>query len=384
MSLFGKSWTLFKILGFPVKVNPTWFLLFFLIVFSLSSPGGLFSAWLEQDDVSASTLWLLGVIGALGLFSSLLIHELAHSIVARRTGMPVGGITLFIFGGVSEMEAEPPTASAEFFMAVVGPLSSLALSAFFLSTWALLRFVLESPPTVYYLFFYLAIVNFLLAAFNSLPAFPLDGGRILRSFLWGISENLYSATRIASFVGSAFGMLMMIIGVFSLFYGGGIGGIWLIFLGFFLRQAAISSAQNVKMQQTLGGETVGRFMTAPPVCVSQDISIDQFVHDFVLPYHFSIFPVINDEGKLAGIIHSLRPGEINRDRWPHTLVKDIMESGLSGNKISPDTSATEALSQLSKEQGQRLVVVENGYPVGIISLRDLMDFIQLKSNLKTS
>ncbi len=379
--MLGKNRTLFKIFGFPIKVNPTWFLLFFLIVFSLSSRHGLFHRWLGEDEAARWMIWSLGIAGAIGLFASLLIHELAHSIVARQTGMPVKGITLFIFGGVSEMEAEPPTASAEFFMAVVGPLSSLLISAFFVSIWALLRFVLGVSPIWTSLVQYLAIINFALAAFNSLPAFPLDGGRVLRSFLWGITDSLLSATKAAAFVGSAFGAFMIIIGVFSLFYAGGISGIWLMFLGFFLRQAASTSVRNVVVHKNLEGESVGKFMTSPPVCVKQELSIDRFVQEFVLPYHFTVFPVINGDGRLTGIVYSLYPGKINKAHWQNIKVKDIMDKDVEKYKISPDTSALNALSALGSEQGKRLVATQDEIPVGMLSLRDLMDFIQLKADL---
>ncbi len=381
MPILGRSWTLFKLFGFPIKINPTWFLLFFLIVFSLSSPHGLFQQWLEGEDIAQTTIWLLGVVGALGLFMSLLIHELSHSLIARNTGMPVRGITLFIFGGVSEMEDEPPTAGSEFFMAVVGPLSSLALSGFFIALWALFNFALETTPVWTSLALYLSIINFALAAFNSLPAFPLDGGRILRSFMWGLTDNLVKATRVASTVGAGFGLFMILGGIFSFFYGGGISGIWLVFLGFFLRQAANSSMQQVIMRKTLGGETVGRFMTSKPVCVGQDLQIDRFVEEYVLPYHFTIFPVIDENGRLCGVIRSLKPGEIDRDKWPQTSVKDVMESDYEEFKISPSTPAIQALTKLSSEGGRRLIAVEEERPVGIISLRDLMDFIELKSDL---
>ncbi len=381
MAIFGRSWTLLKVFGFPIKINPTWFLLFFLIVFSLSTPGGLFHQWLEGEEVSRSTMWVLGVVGALGLFACLLIHELSHSVVARHTGMPVRGITLFIFGGVSEMEDEPPTAAAEFFMAVVGPLSSLALSAVFLAAWALCNFMLHAPPVMNVVLLYLAIVNFAIAAFNSLPAFPLDGGRVLRSFLWGITGNLWSATRLAAAVGSGFGMLMILGGIFSLFHALIISGIWLMFLGFFLRQAANSSLQNVMMRKTLGGENVGRFMTSPPVCVKEDLPVERFVNEYVLPYHFTAFPVTDNEGRLIGIIRARSPGEIDRRLWPQTPVKDIMTPRSSDTEVTPQTSALYALRKLSGAEGRRIIVVQDEQPVGIISLRDLMEFINLKADL---
>ncbi len=381
MSILGKSWTLFKIFGFPIKVNPTWFLLFFLIMFSLSGRNGLFHRWLSGEEASPAAIWVLGAIGALGLFASLLIHELSHSVIARHTGMPVRGITLFIFGGVSEMEDEPPTAGGEFFMAVVGPLSSLFLSAFFFATWGLCNFVLDTSPLLNSLLLYLGIVNFALAAFNSLPAFPLDGGRVLRSFLWGLTDNLWTATRVAAGVGSGFGMLMIGGGVLSLFHGGGIGGLWMMFLGFFLHQAASSSVQNLRMRETLGGESVDRFMSSPPVCVKEDLPLDRFVNEYVLPYHFTIFPVMDENGRLLGTVRSLKPGQISQEKWPSMQIRDIMDTDCSQLVIRPPTPALQAFSKLQRQNLGRLIVVQNEQPVGILSLRDLMEFIQIKADL---
>jgi Zn-dependent protease/predicted transcriptional regulator len=390
--IFGRSRTLFKIFGFPIKMNPTWFLLFFLIVFSLGSENGLFYQWLENSDsiinqwlqpegVETLTRWLLALVGALGLFVSLIAHELCHSLVARRTGMPVGGITLFIFGGVSEMEEEPPTAEAEFFMAVVGPVSSVVISALCLGVVLMGHNVLGFPDTVNVVFLYLAVVNLLLAGFNSLPAFPLDGGRVVRSALWGLTGNLHRATSIAARIGSAFGLMMIIGGVFIIFHGGLIGGIWLIFIGFFLRQAASSSYQQIVMREALGGETVRHFMSTRPVCVDPDLSLERFVHDYVLPYHYALFPVVDEDDQLIGTVGALDPRDVEQEQWSEVTVANVMNEEVDDLTIRPDEQAVEALGRLRGEQGKRLVAVEDGKPVGIVSLRDLLEFIELKVGL---
>lgn len=392
MPFLGRSRTLFHIFGFPIKMNPTWFLLFGLIVFSLGSQNGLFHQWLSEPDslvyqwlrpqpVGTLTLWILAVIGALGLFVSLIAHELCHSLVARHTGMPVGGITLFIFGGVSEMEEEPPTAESEFFMAVVGPISSVLISFICLGILLLGHYQLAFPDTVNVIFLYLAIVNMLLAMFNSMPAFPLDGGRVVRSALWGLTGDLQRATSIAARIGSAFGLGMIILGIFLVFKGGLIGGIWLIFIGFFLRQAASSSYQQIIMRQALGGETVRHFMSTRPVTVQPDLPLSEFVNDYVLPYHYALFPVVDEDGKLIGTIGALAPGDVEQERWEDTSVGDVMNEETKDVEIRPGEKASDALQRLRGEQGKRLVVVEDEEPVGIVSLRDLLEFIELKIGL---
>jgi CBS domain-containing protein len=295
--------------------------------------------------------------------------------------MPVKGITLFIFGGVSEMEDEPPTALSEFFMAVVGPLSSLAIAGLCGSVWVLGNFVFAFPSTVNVLFGYLAIVNCMLAIFNSLPAFPLDGGRVVRSILWGITGNLWSATRVASTIGSAFGMAMIVGGIFMLFNGVLIGGIWLVFIGFFLRQAASGSLNQIVMRRALGGERVGHFMTSGPTCVTPDMTLQKFVDDYVLPYHYNLFPVVDESKRLVGAIRALDPSTVDQEKWDSTRIEELMRRDIDGILIDPNTPAMDALKRLRDEQGRRLIVVEEGRPVGILSLRDLLDFLEIKMDL---
>ncbi|MBS3763684.1 MAG: site-2 protease family protein [Planctomycetes bacterium] len=373
-----KSWTLFKIFGFPIKINPTWFLLFFLIVFSLSSKEGMLRSFLGGQIENTWVYWVLGVIGALGLFASLIIHELCHSIVARKTGMPVKGITLFIFGGVSEMEDEPPTPMGEFLMAVVGPVASILISLGCLAVWITGK-LFYWPGTVTVLLGYLAGINFALAVFNSLPAFPLDGGRVLRSLIWGATNDLRKATRIAGRIGGTFGMVMIVGGVLMLFSGSIIGGIWFMFIGFFLRKAASNSLQQVVMRQTIGGQPVSDFMTSDPITVTSDIPVQNFVEDYALHYHFHVFPVVDDDGNLIGEVNSRAPAQLERARWDSATVSEIMEDPPDDMCISPDTDASRALSILRREEGNRLIVVQNNEPVGILSLRDLLDFIVLRN-----
>ncbi len=379
MPFLGRSRTLFRIFGFPIKIHPTWFFLFMLIVFSLSSKTGLFRQWMGDEPVGAATYWALGVLGALGLFASLIAHELAHSVVARYTGIPVKGITLFIFGGVSELGDEPPTAASEFFMAVVGPLSSVLIAFVFLAGW-MVGFARSWPVSVRVLLQYLAMVNFVLAFFNSLPAFPLDGGRVARSILWGLSGDIRTATLIAGGIGSAFALLLIIAGVWAMFRQAVLGGIWLVFIGIFLRQAAAGSLQQVRMRHSLGGEVVGRFMSPNLVTVGPDLTLRRFVDQYALPYHFAIFPVVDEEGRLIGAMHACDPTRVDQADWERVTVGELMRDRSADTEMAPGTDAVEALVRLT-EESTRLMVVENDRPIGIISQRDLLDFLALKSRL---
>jgi len=379
MALLGRSRTLFRIFGMPVKVNLSWVFLFALVVFSLSSKNGLFRTWIDDPGLSDGFYWLLGVVGALGLFASIIAHELCHSIVARRTGMPVKGITLFIFGGVSELGDEPPTAGSELLMAIVGPLSSVAIAALFFVLWL----TLPSPVALNALFRYLWTVNVMLAAFNSLPAFPLDGGRVVRSILWAITGSMRRATAIAASLGATFGLMMIVGGAYVALRGGVIVGIWFVFIGMFLRQAAQSSLQHTLIRRALEGESVGRFMTVDPVTVTPETSLRRFVDDYVMPNHFAIFPVVDEQQRLIGIAPARGPVQIDQAEWDARTVKDIMGHVDKETQLNADTDAVDALSRLQGESGRRLIVLSNdGRPIGILSLRDLMDFLALKIDLE--
>jgi len=218
--MFGKSFKLFKILGFEVRIDASWIIIALLITWSLAQ--GVFPIY--ADYLTPVTYWILGAAGALGLFISIVVHELSHSLVARRFGLPMRGITLFIFGGVAEMDDEPPSPKAEFFMAIAGPIASIIIGLFFIGLFSVGRVLFwPTPPMI--LFSYLGTINLILAAFNLLPAFPLDGGRVLRSILWGWRKNLRWATRVSSIISSSFGLALVFLGIFSVLGGGLVGGI---------------------------------------------------------------------------------------------------------------------------------------------------------------
>lgn len=374
--MFGRSIKLFNLFGFEVRIDLSWIVIAVLITWSLAA--GLFPYL--YHDFSTETYWLMGVIGALGLFLSIIFHEFCHSIVARRFGMQMKSITLFIFGGVAEMGDEPPSAKAEFFMAIAGPLSSIFIGAIFYliyiggmsGGW---------PLPVNGVTRYLAYINVLLAAFNLLPAFPLDGGRVLRSILWGIRNNLRWATRVSASIGSAFGILLIFLGVLQFLRENFIGGLWLFLIGMFLQGAAKMSYQQLLTRKAMEGEPVRRFMNPEPITVPGSLNLAHLVEDYIYKYHFKFFPVV-DDGKLAGCITTREVKKVPREEWGRITVGELALQCSTENTIEPGTDAIKALAIISQTGGSRLMVVEGGHLVGIVTLKDLMKFLSLKVELE--
>jgi Zn-dependent protease len=372
--MFGKRITLFKLLGFEVHIDLSWFIIALLVTWSLAK--GLFPSY-YQNLAPATYLWM-GLCGAAGLFFSIVFHELCHSLVARRFGLPMKGITLFVFGGVAEMSEEPSSAKAEFLMAIAGPLSSILLGLILSVVSALVGGILSTP--VIGVIDYLAFINLILAAFNLLPAFPLDGGRVLRAALWQWKKNLRWATRIASRIGTGFGIFLILIGIFYVVMGSIINGIWLFMIGMFLRNAAQMSYQQVLIRKALEGETVQHFMKKNPVTAPSSISVKELVEDYIYNYHYKMYPVV-EGGELIGCITSRQVKDIPRDQWTSRTVGNVAIRCSPENTIDPAADALKALSVMSRTGNSRLMVVDDGRLVGIITLKDIMGFISIKLEL---
>ena len=374
--MFGKKIHLFTIFGFNVGIDVTWLFLAVLVTWSLAS--GLFPTWFR--GYPTATYWWMGVAGALGLFLSIVFHEFWHSIVARYYGLPMRGITLFIFGGVAEMEDEPQNAKTELLMAIAGPISSVVLGVIFLLVYLGGR-SLAWPEPVGGVMVYLGWLNIVLAVFNMLPAFPLDGGRVLRSVLWFARGNLRWATRVASAIGSGVGMLLIVLGLLTFISGGFITGIWYFLIGMFIRGAANMSYRQVLIRNALAGEPVARFMQEHPVTVPLSISVRELVDDYFYRYHHKMFPVAQD-GALAGCITSNQIKDIPRERWSELHVQDVLKPCALENTISPGTDAMQALSIMNRTGNSRLMVVDGDHLVGVITLKDMLKFLNLKIDLE--
>jgi Zn-dependent protease/CBS domain-containing protein len=374
--MFGNRVTLFKLLGFEVRLDSSWIVLAVLITWSLAK--GIFPAYYE--NMPAANYWAMGVAGALGLFLSIIFHELSHSLVARRFGIPMKGITLFIFGGVAEMSAEPPSARAEFFTAIIGPVSSLVIAAAF---YGLLQAGESTgwPMAINGVLFYLAWVNVILALFNLLPAFPLDGGRVFRSALWLWKKDLHWATMVSSRVGSAFGVLFIAWGLWEIIQGNFIGGLWQAMIGLFLRGAARSSYQQVVARHALSGLKVSRFMTPNPVSIPPEITLQAFVEEYLYRTHHQIYPVVRG-GELVGCLTVRSLKDVPRGEWPRRTAGELAAGCDEATVIGADTDAMTALSVMNETGNSRLLVIENGRLVGIVTLKDLMEVLALRMEME--
>ena len=373
--MFGKKINLFKLLGFEVRIDLSWIIIAVLIAWSLST--GLFPFYYK--NLSIQTYWVMGIIAAVGLFISIIVHEFSHSLVARKYGIPMKGITLFIFGGVAEMEEEPPNPKVELFMAGVGPLSSMAIAGVFYGVSLLGKTIGWGEP-VNGVVVYLAAINALLAGFNLLPAFPLDGGRVLRAALWHWKRNVRWATRIAAQIGSGFGILLILLGLLAVFRGNFIGGMWWFLIGLFLRSAAKMSYRQLVTREALEGEKVQRFMNPNPVTVQPATTLKDFVEDYVYKYHFKMFPVVNSD-RVIGCITTKQVKDVPREQWSDITVRELALECTPDTTVKPDDDAMRALSLMRRTGGSRLVVVEDDRLAGVVSLKDMLEFLSLKVDL---
>jgi Zn-dependent protease/predicted transcriptional regulator len=374
--VFGKRFVLFELLGFKVQADVSWVFLALLVTWSLARV--VFPNWYE--GLAPATYWWMGVAGMIGLFFSLVCHELSHSVVARRYGLPIKGITLFIFGGVAEMEEEPASAKTEFLMAIAGPIASFALAVGFYGL-ALAGRAQGLPEALTGVAEYLALINGILALFNLLPAFPLDGGRVFRAALWHWKGDLRWATRLASRVGSGFGFGLIVLGFLNVLTGNFVGGMWWFLIGMFLRAAAQGSYYRLETRRVLEGEPVRRFMTRDLITVPPGLPVSELVEDYVYRYHHDLYPV-TDGPRLVGCVSVRQIKEAPRQDWDRLTVADIL-SGCSGeNTVAADMDAVKALTLMRQTGNSRLLVVEGDRLVGIIALKDLLAFLALKMDLE--
>lgn len=373
--MLGKQVTLFRLLGFAVRVHVSWLVIAALVTWTLAT-----QVFGVTGRFSPTLNWTLGVAGTVGLFVSVVIHELCHSLVARHFGMDMKGITLFIFGGVAELDEEPPSAKAEFLMAIAGPAASVALAGIFYGLVGILT-SLGPVLSLQALLGWLGLINLILAIFNLIPGFPLDGGRVLRAGLWAWRGNIRWATRIASEVGSIFGFILIALGILDVLMGAAIAGLWLFLIGLFIRYAAKQGYQQVLVKQLLSKEPISRLMNAEPVTVQADLPIANFVEDYVYKHHFPMFPVLRD-GHLAGLAGPRQLRQISQDQWPGKTVGDICQPCSADNTVGVDEDAMAALSIMNRTDVTYLLVVQKGHLVGIMTLKDLMKFMTLKMELE--
>jgi len=374
--MLKRKMRLFKLLGFTVSIDASWGIILFLVVWSLAE--GLFPNYFP--DLNIRTYWLMGLFGAIGLFISIIIHEFSHSLIARKYGLQIKGITLFIFGGVAEMKNEPDNPKTEFFMAIAGPIASLILSLLFAALYQVTT-IIEAPVPLIGILGYLSAINLLLAIFNMIPAFPTDGGRILRSVLWWIKGDILWATRLASRISLIFAIAIIFVGFMNLIGGYFIGGLWWILIGSFLFNAANASYQNLLVKQSFEGKTVRDFMTPDPVTVPSKTTLQKFLDAYLYRYHYKMFPV-TEGNDISGIITLQALKAVPREEWQHLLVDKVMHPLNPDNSITPDTPIKDALTQMNDTGLSRLLVMEHKKMIGIVTLKDLLEFLTVKMELE--
>ncbi len=382
-----------KILGINIRVDWSWLFIFFLVTVNLSSVFGQYhSSWNQVLK------WSMAVIAALLFFTSVLVHELAHSLVAQARGIPIRNITLFLFGGVSSIQRDPDSPRAEFLMAIMGPITSIVLGGILVTivaaTSAPLNQAMQEPRKLMAqlsplstLLLWLGTINIILGIFNLIPGFPLDGGRVLRSILWALTDNLRRATRWATWAGQGIAWVMIFNGIAMAFgaqvpfFGTGVvNGLWLAFIGWFLNSASVQSYQRVVIQDILEGVPVTRMMRTNPPIVSPDKSVGNLVHDHVMQTDDNSFPVIENE-QLIGLVTLEDVKAVSREAWDHQTVRDIMTPTTELVTITTQDDAAEGLNKLTHRDVRQVPVMRGRELAGLLRRRDIIKWLQLESEL---
>lgn len=372
--MFGNRLTLFDLFGFKVRIDASWLLLAGLIVWSLA--GGYFP--LAAPGFEPATYWVMGLVGLVGLALSIVLHELSHALVARRYDIPIVGITLFVFGGVAEMHEEPKTAKGEFLMAIAGPLASVAIAVLAYAAAAVsVRLGIELGNPAVVVLGYLALINLLLAAFNMIPAFPLDGGRVLRAALWAWKKDILWATRMATGSGTVLGFVLMGAGIWTALTGAVLAGAWWFIIGVFVRAAAMQAYRQELSRRE--GRAVTDFMRADPVTVSPGLTLEALVDGVFIRHPHGSYPVVDDEGCLVGCVTLDAVRGVVRSEWAHRRVAEVMEP-CEPALISVAADAGEALRRMRVTGRSRLMVMRGERLVGVLSLKDLLQFLALSSD----
>ena len=374
--MFTNRIPLFTLFGIKVGLDYSWFLLAILLVWSLMA--GYFP-WVLPGLETASYLWM-AILGAAGLFASIIFHEFAHALVARQFDLPISRITLFIFGGVAEMDDEPRTASAEFWMAIAGPIASFLLAGALFVVLSGGPFGLDSQLGA--IIGYLAFINLILAAFNLLPAFPLDGGRMLRAAVWWFTQDFQKATRIAAATGSVLAIVLIGLGVVNIIGGAFVQGIWQMLIGFFVYSAANASRAHAELRGSLHGVPVSRIMRREIVTVPADTPVQKLVDDYFYRHFYKVFPVVDATGRPVGVIGLKNAGHANRDDWRSVRTSEIMKPLSEDNTVSSNAPAYKVLQMMQRRQNSRLLVVDGQTLRGMVTMRDIMSYLAVRDELE--
>lgn len=370
-----KTFKLFSIFHIPIEINYSWFIILGLVIFTLAR--GYFP--LTNPELGLGAYWLMALIAALLLFISLLAHELAHSLVAQHYNISIRSITLFVFGGVAQIEKEPQTPAVELQMALAGPILSFFLSFVFYSLTKIFYYIGLSNALIS-ISNYLFMINFIVGVFNLIPGFPLDGGRVLRAISWHFSKDIKKATAIATGFGKFFAFCFMALGFANLLSGSVLSGIWIIFIGLFLLESADYSYKQVILKKMLSGIKVKSIMTPNVITLPSDIKLDKLINEYFFKYRHASFPILENDTVLGLItFHDIK--EIPRENWPNINAKEAMKAIDNSLIISKDEDVTQALAKLANNGLGRALVIENNKLIGIISQRDIMRLFEFKTEI---
>ncbi|HSC90081.1 MAG TPA: site-2 protease family protein [Gaiellaceae bacterium] len=352
-----------RIAGIEIGVNWSWLVVFALIVWSIALD--LSDRYASLSDAGA---FVAAIVAAALFFGSLLAHELGHAVVARREGMEIDGITLWLFGGVAKFKGMFPSAGAEFRIAIAGPIVSLLIGLVCVG----LAWLLQLTDVADGILGWLGVTNLILLAFNMLPALPLDGGRVLRSALWAARDDFRWATRLAATVGRGFGFVFIGLGVVALISWGAVGGAWLAFIGWFLLTAASQEARYVLVRDALGGLRVDDLMVHHPASVSPDLTLGQFMDEIVWNRRYTTYPVVDGDGHPLGLLPFRRVAQVPRGEWDTRTVRQCMVALDDVPTLRPEQELTDALPELGDGVGRALVLDRDGRLAGILSVTDVM------------
>lgn len=355
-----------RLFGISIDLDYSWFLIVGLLTWMLAANyyPVEFAGW------TAGEYWAMGFVTAVMLFVSVLIHELAHSLVAQHLGLSVPRITLYLFGGVSQIAAEPPDAGAEFWIAVVGPVVSFALAAF---CWELEPLLAASQPLLA-LAKYLALLNLILAIFNLIPGFPLDGGRVFRAIVWRVTRNYHRATITAGISGRFFGFLLIFFGVWRALTGNLVGGIWIAFIGWFLESAAGSQLQQEALKNLLGSHKVADAMRRDFLQVPGAVVLQELMDRNILPPG-ARFAVVTVSGKPAGMVTLTAIRAVPREAWPTTTVSQVMVPNERLSATLPNAVLWSAFEKMGRNGVNQLPVIEGNGIVGMLSREDILHYL---------
>lgn len=366
-----------SIRGIHIGIHITWLFVFGLVTWSLAEGHGLFQTMFPEW--STIDRWAVAVIGSILLFASVLVHELAHAVVAQNRGMRVNSITLFIFGGVASIKDEARRPIDEFLVAIVGPLASFALALFFF----LLSGLGESSGALFGLAWYLSRANLILALFNLIPGFPLDGGRVLRAILWASTNDARKSVVAAGRVGQIASYLFIVLGIFQVIGSDLVGGLWLIFIGWFLNNAAEASVRQYVTRSNLRGFQVNSIMRPSPIVAEPGISVSSLVNDFFLIQNLRCVPIVLGD-RFLGLVSLSEIRKLPREQWPTRYVSEVMRRPDQIRSVGPDEDLGHAIQVMAEQDLNQLPVTVNDQLVGLLSRSDIIRFLQLRSELGIS